>query len=69
MFMPNRYYPSTDEYQFALAEAMKAEYDAIYQAGLVLQLDCPDLACDWARGDRRTVGEFRGTDPFSGGQD
>lgn len=61
MFMPNRYYPSTEEYLFALAEAMKAEYDAIYRAGLVLQLDCPDLACDWARGDRRTVGEFRRT--------
>jgi 5-methyltetrahydropteroyltriglutamate--homocysteine methyltransferase len=61
MFMPNRYYPSTEDYLFALAEAMKAEYDAIYQAGLVLQLDCPDLACDWARGDRRTIGEFRTT--------
>jgi 5-methyltetrahydropteroyltriglutamate--homocysteine methyltransferase len=61
MFMPNRYYPGTEDYLFALAEAMKAEYDAIYQAGLVLQLDCPDLACDWARGDRRTIGEFRMT--------
>jgi 5-methyltetrahydropteroyltriglutamate--homocysteine methyltransferase len=59
MFMPNRYYPSTEDYLFALAEAMKAEYDAIYQAGLVLQLDCPDLACDWARGEQRTIAEFR----------
>jgi hypothetical protein len=40
---------------------MKVEYDAIYQAGLVLQLDCPDLACDWVRGERRTIGEFRRT--------
>ena len=61
MFMPNRYYPSTGDYLFALAEAMKVEYDAIYAAGLVLQLDCPDLACDWARGDRRTLAEFRRT--------
>jgi 5-methyltetrahydropteroyltriglutamate--homocysteine methyltransferase len=61
MFMPNRYYPSTGDYLFALAEAMKAEYDAIYAAGLVLQLDCPDLACDWARGEQRTLGEFRRT--------
>jgi 5-methyltetrahydropteroyltriglutamate--homocysteine methyltransferase len=59
MFMPNRYYSSTDEYLVALADAMKTEYDAIYQAGLVLQLDCPDLACSWARGERRTVAEFR----------
>ena len=29
MFMANRYYPSTEEYLFALAEAMKQEYDAI----------------------------------------
>jgi 5-methyltetrahydropteroyltriglutamate--homocysteine methyltransferase len=61
MFMPNRYYPSTGDYLFALAEAMKVEYDAIYAAGLVLQLDCPDLACDWARGERRTLAEFRRT--------
>jgi 5-methyltetrahydropteroyltriglutamate--homocysteine methyltransferase len=61
MFMPNRYYPGTEDYLFALAEAMKAEYDAIYQAGLVVRLDCPDLACDWARGDRRTVEEFSRT--------
>jgi 5-methyltetrahydropteroyltriglutamate--homocysteine methyltransferase len=59
MFMPNRYYPSTEDYLVALGDAMKAEYDAIYQAGLVLQLDCPDLACDWARGERRTTAEFR----------
>ena len=50
MFMANRYYPSTEEYLFALADAMKQEYDAIYQAGLVLQLDCPDLACEWRAG-------------------
>jgi 5-methyltetrahydropteroyltriglutamate--homocysteine methyltransferase len=59
MFMPNRYYPTTEDYLVALADAMKAEYDAIYQAGLVLQLDCPDLACDWARGEPRTLAEFR----------
>ena len=59
MFMANRYYPSTEEYLFALADAMKQEYDAIYQAGLVLQLDCPDLACEWALGPEQTTGEFR----------
>jgi 5-methyltetrahydropteroyltriglutamate--homocysteine methyltransferase len=60
MFMPNRYYPTTEEYLFALADAMKTEYDAIHQAGLVLQLDCPDLACLWAREPQRTLEEFRG---------
>ena len=59
MFMPNRYYPSTEEYLFALADAMKAEYDAIHRAGLVLQLDCPDLACEWSIGPEVSTAEFR----------
>ena len=59
MFMANRYYGSTDDYLSALAETMKLEYDVIYQAGLVVQLDCPDLACEWAIGPEMTKAEFR----------
>jgi 5-methyltetrahydropteroyltriglutamate--homocysteine methyltransferase len=44
VFSPNRYYASQEEYLGALAEAMREEYEAIHRAGLVLQLDCPDLA-------------------------
>jgi 5-methyltetrahydropteroyltriglutamate--homocysteine methyltransferase len=44
VFSPNRYYPTQEEYLGALAEAMRTEYEAIHQAGFVLQLDCPDLA-------------------------
>jgi 5-methyltetrahydropteroyltriglutamate--homocysteine methyltransferase len=58
-FMPNRYYPSTEAYLFALADAMKLEYDAIYRAGLMLQIDCPDLASAWAIGPERTLADFR----------
>ena len=43
-FQPNEYYPSEDAYLDVLAEAMKPEYEAIHAAGLVIQLDCPDLA-------------------------
>jgi 5-methyltetrahydropteroyltriglutamate--homocysteine methyltransferase len=43
-FMANRYYPSHREYIDTLAEAMKEEYEAIAGSGLLLQLDCPDLA-------------------------
>ena len=43
-FLKNDYYPSHEAYLMALADIMKAEYDAIHQAGFVLQLDCPDLA-------------------------
>ncbi len=57
-YMPNRYYATTEEYIFALADAMKEEYDAIYKAGIVLQLDCPDLP--GAAGDEDVaIDEFR----------
>jgi 5-methyltetrahydropteroyltriglutamate--homocysteine methyltransferase len=40
----SNHYATEDGYVFALAEAMKAEYRAIYEAGVTLQVDCPDLA-------------------------
>jgi 5-methyltetrahydropteroyltriglutamate--homocysteine methyltransferase len=43
-FLPNAYYPDDEAYLYALAGAMKEEYQAIVGAGLVLQVDCPDLA-------------------------
>src|SRR3954453_12221950 len=46
-FLQNQYYPSHEDYIFALADAMKTEYDAIHAAGFLLQLDCPDLAFSW----------------------
>jgi 5-methyltetrahydropteroyltriglutamate--homocysteine methyltransferase len=42
-FQPNQYYPSEAAYLEALAEVMRFEYEAIYQAGFILQLDCPDV--------------------------
>ncbi|PZC48845.1 MAG: 5-methyltetrahydropteroyltriglutamate--homocysteine methyltransferase [Chloroflexi bacterium] len=43
-FLHNDYYPTHEAYIQALAEVMKEEYEAIVGAGLVLQIDCPDLA-------------------------
>ena len=43
LFQPNEYYPSHEEYLGALANAMRAEYEAIVAAGFILQLDSPDL--------------------------
>ncbi len=43
-FLPNEYYGTEEEYLYALAEVMKDEYNAIAGAGLILQIDCPDLA-------------------------
>ena len=44
LFFANQHYPSHEAYLFAIAEAMRSEYEAIAAAGLVLQIDCPDLA-------------------------
>ena len=42
----NDHYASGDDYVDALAEALRIEYEAVVRAGLVLQLDCPDLALE-----------------------
>ncbi len=44
VFQTNSYYPSHEAYVEAIAAAMQEEYEAIVAAGIVLQLDCPDLA-------------------------
>lgn len=44
LFFPNRYYESDEEYVFALAEGLRHEYETIANAGITLQVDCPDLA-------------------------
>jgi len=60
-FLANDYYDTDEEYLYALADAMKPEYDAIAAAGLVLQVDCPDLAMTRAMlgNDMLTDEEFR----------
>jgi 5-methyltetrahydropteroyltriglutamate--homocysteine methyltransferase len=42
--MLNAYYPSYEAYLAALAREMGHEYRAIHEAGLLLQIDAPDLA-------------------------
>ncbi len=44
LFFRNEYYPSQEAYLFAIAEAMRGEYEAIAAAGIIVQIDCPDLA-------------------------
>src|SRR4030095_5490643 len=43
----NRYYRTEEEFLFACADAMREEYQAIVDAGLVLQLDDPAIAENW----------------------
>jgi 5-methyltetrahydropteroyltriglutamate--homocysteine methyltransferase len=44
LFLQNAYYKDRETYLGALADAMRDEYRTIIEAGLDLQLDCPDLA-------------------------
>jgi 5-methyltetrahydropteroyltriglutamate--homocysteine methyltransferase len=44
LFFPNQHYPSHEAYLFAIADALRHEYEAIAAAGIILQIDCPDLA-------------------------
>jgi len=44
LFFRNDHYGSHEAYLHAIADAMKHEYEAVAKAGLVLQVDCPDLA-------------------------
>lgn len=44
LFFSNTHYPDFETYIFAVAEAMRYEYEAITSAGVMLQIDCPDLA-------------------------
>jgi 5-methyltetrahydropteroyltriglutamate--homocysteine methyltransferase len=44
LFFRNDYYPSQEAYLLAIADAMRHEYETVAKAGIVLQIDCPDLA-------------------------
>jgi 5-methyltetrahydropteroyltriglutamate--homocysteine methyltransferase len=44
LFFRNDHYKDQETYLFAIADAMRHEYETIARAGIVLQIDCPDLA-------------------------
>ncbi len=58
--MANKYYPTDEAYLFAVADAMREEYQAIAKAGFILQIDAPDHAMDRHVSFRHTsLEEFR----------
>jgi 5-methyltetrahydropteroyltriglutamate--homocysteine methyltransferase len=61
LFQPNDYYRTQDEYLEAIAEGMRAEYEGIVAAGIVLQIDAPDLGMG-----RHTMYKHRSVDEFLG---
>ena len=44
LFFGNEHYDRHENYVFAIAEGLRHEYEAIANAGIILQVDCPDLA-------------------------
>lgn len=58
-FQPNDFYATQDEYLAALAEALRPEYEAIVNAGFLLQIDAPDLGMS-----RHTMYRDRGVEDF-----
>ena len=60
MLMGSTYYPNRREFLFALAGALRKEYEAIVDRGLLLQIDCPDLALGYhLEFAERPISEFR----------
>ncbi len=44
LFFKDEHYGKHEAYLFAIAEAMRHEYETVARAGFILQVDCPDLA-------------------------
>ena len=57
--IPNEYYRTAEEYQMALADALREEYRAIVDAGLVLQVDDPLIANYYDHAPSATMEECR----------
>src|SRR5947208_3249846 len=59
--MKNEYYDTDEAYLAALGKALSIEYEAIVNAGFLLQLDCPDLALErHLTYQDRPLGDFLG---------
>ncbi len=55
----NEYYPDDEALLWAVADVLKVEYRAITDAGIVLQLDDPDLPDGWQMDPRWSVADYR----------
>jgi 5-methyltetrahydropteroyltriglutamate--homocysteine methyltransferase len=55
----NEHYPDDVAFLFGIADALHEEYRAITDAGLILQLDDPDLPDGWQMYPEMSVAEYR----------
>jgi 5-methyltetrahydropteroyltriglutamate--homocysteine methyltransferase len=58
-WLSNEYYPDTETFLFAVADVLHEEYQAITDAGLILQVDDPDLPDGWQMFPDMTVPDYR----------
>src|SRR5215471_877375 len=58
-WLRNEHYADAESFLFAIADAMNAEYRAITEAGIVLQIDDPDLPDAWAIHPELTLSQYR----------
>jgi 5-methyltetrahydropteroyltriglutamate--homocysteine methyltransferase len=59
LYYENRHYASDEEYLAALGEAMRVEYKAIVDAGLLLQIDDPRMATHYNRATNASIEDCR----------
>jgi 5-methyltetrahydropteroyltriglutamate--homocysteine methyltransferase len=58
-WLANEFYKSDEEFVFAIADVMHEEYQAIVDAGFLLQIDDPDLPDGWNCLPKITLPEYR----------
>jgi 5-methyltetrahydropteroyltriglutamate--homocysteine methyltransferase len=58
-WLENAYYPDDESFLEAIADVLHDEYKAITDAGLLLQVDDPDLPDGWQMFPDMTVSEYR----------
>jgi 5-methyltetrahydropteroyltriglutamate--homocysteine methyltransferase len=57
-WMANEHYKTDEEFVYAIAEAMREEYQAIVDAGFILQIDDPDLGDGWQMFPEMSVADY-----------
>ncbi len=55
----NEHYADQEAFLFGIAEALRPEYEAIVEAGFLLQIDDPDLPDGWQMFPEMTVAQYR----------
>lgn len=58
-WLRNEHYPSEEAFVEAIAEAMRKEYQAIVDAGFLLQIDDPDLPDGWQMYPEMSARDYR----------